>query len=431
MILFSHAFAGMNPLLNDREAEKSSLIKKLELKKLNKMSLDAAELNTFVMKTISEFKLADACSTDLVASLDKARSEHEEYSLIPLEKFLKIIRIHKIIDDVLLNILLKSAKFNDQLQSMEAVIDDEEVDAPVETPDVVTTPTTPVEKDRDLKSFEDYLKRKKAKKCIIENVKQLAGDFRGKDSKKFNFKKTLNAKLRNQKVKSFVSDEVKRELRIAAKHDVDNWTLTLNDYIQKKQSLRTQYPLTRLDERTNFVSLKSSSKPKISHRRRLYEQYSYFQIILMGNVIKKLKERMDSNHIDILVYRRDEQLLETIPLDPMERYRFSVKILQKEMKELTRNSYFAGKAAAYTDILAAAYEIGIVTAIEIDEVAKLEEIWNPKKTLFEKSWTWIKMFGNVATILIPPPFGFIPSLAIVAIEAATKKPEKEEGHTLF
>ena len=151
----------------------------------------------------------------------------------------------------------------------------------------------------------------------------------------------------------------------------------------------------------------------------------------MGNVIKKLKERMDSNHIDILVYRRDEQLLETIPLDPMERYRFAVKILQKEMKELAKNSYFSGKSASYTDLIAAAYETGIVTAVEIDEVAKIEEIWNPKKTFFEKSWTWIKMFGNVATILIPPPFGFIPSIAIVAIEAATKKPEKDEGHTLF
>jgi hypothetical protein len=41
------------------------------------------------------------------------------------------------------------------------------------------------------------------------------------------------------------------------------------------------------------------------------------------------------------------------------------------------------------------------------------------------------MFGSVLAVVIPPPYGFIPSLAIVGIEAVTKQPAQDDQDSLF
>jgi hypothetical protein len=92
----------------------------------------------------------------------------------------------------------------------------------------------------------------------------------------------------------------------------------------------------------------------------------------MGNVIKKLKTRLESPKIEILVYENDETVEEVITLDPMERFRFAIRLLRKEMKLLGTNNYFLGRQPSYTDLMAAAYETGIITALELDQVAELE-----------------------------------------------------------
>jgi hypothetical protein len=78
------------------------------------------------------------------------------------------------------------------------------------------------------------------------------------------------------------------------------------------------------------------------------------------------------------------------------------------------------------------YEVGMIPASELEEVAGLEEIWNPKKTFWQKAQVWVRTLSSVATIAVPPPYGFIPALALVVIEmTAGKKDDNTNDPTVL
>lgn len=215
-------------------------------------------------------------------------------------------------------------------------------------------------------------------------------------------------------------------------NELEKSSLTLSGYSKKVKTLRLQYPLRDARERSDFTSTEVK-KMKSSRRQKLFEQYSDLQIIMMGNVIKKLRARLEYDLVEINGYQNGV-LQETIPLDPMERFRFAIKILRKEMSHISLNSYFNGRSPDYLDLMTASYEIGIIPASELEAVASLEEIWNPKKTFWDKASVWVKLFSSVATIVIPPPYGFIPALVIVVIEATVGKkddPNQNDPSVLF
>ncbi|MFP5459883.1 MAG: hypothetical protein ACLGG7_14190, partial [Bacteriovoracia bacterium] len=239
-------------------------------------------------------------------------------------------------------------------------------------------------------------------------------------------RKKIDVALRER----LISPRAHSEIKEALWDDLPNWNVTLAEYVQKRQFLRTQFPLPDATERSEFVT-ERAGKDKLSHRQRLYLGYTPLQITLMGDVVRKLKQRLESPRIEILVYDYSDEVREVITLEPMERFRFAIRILRKEMKLLSINNYFAGRQPSYTDLMAAAYERGVVTALELDEVAKLEEIWNPTRTFWDKAAVWVRMFGGVLAVVIPPPYGFLPSLAIVAIEAANQDAAQDDQDSLF
>jgi len=140
----------------------------------------------------------------------------------------------------------------------------------------------------------------------------------------------------------------------------------------------------------------------------------------MANLIKNLRQDLESPKMEILITTKEGEVKRR-ELKPMERFRASIRFLRVEMAALSLNTYFDGRSPEFMDLVVAAYEIGLIPAEEVDALAKLEEIWNPKKTFMEKASVWIQTFGSVATIVIPPPYGFIPALALVIIEATTPK----------
>lgn len=205
--------------------------------------------------------------------------------------------------------------------------------------------------------------------------------------------------------------------------------LSLRSYYKKRLSLRIQYPLRDPLETSTFVT-SESKKLKLSRRQKLLNEYSDLQIILMANIIKKLKSRIESPKAEILIYNRENEK-ETISLEPLERFRLAIKLLRKEMAELVLNTYFSGRAPDYMDLMVASYEVGIIPASELEEISSLEEIWSPEKTLWEKSQLWVRTFGTVLTIAIPPPYGFIPVLAIVVIEMTARKNNTNDDPTVI
>jgi len=216
----------------------------------------------------------------------------------------------------------------------------------------------------------------------------------------------------------------------ALRDGIQSWQVSLADYVSKKNFLRVQFPIERPLERSEFVT-NQAGKEKLSHRQRLFLSYTPLQITLMGDVIKKLKMRLESPRIDILVFDDQDEVIESFSLEPMERFRFAIRVLRKEMRLLSTNTYFAGRQPSYTDLMAAAYEKGVITAEELDEVARLEEIWNPRKTLWEKAAVWVRLFSGVVTVVIPPPYGFLPALAIVVIDGMFQQPANDDQDSLF
>ncbi|MES2527090.1 MAG: hypothetical protein V4598_08375 [Bdellovibrionota bacterium] len=219
--------------------------------------------------------------------------------------------------------------------------------------------------------------------------------------------------------KKMITADVYNMLERARAGEVTANFLTLKTYSQKMKSLRLHKPLRDATERSDFVTQKVN-KMKVSHRVKLMEQYSDLQIMMMADVVKRLRTRLEAKKVTITIFGEEEDV-EVITLEPMERFRLAIKLLRKEMKLLSLNTYFNGRTPDYMDLITASYETSLIPAVELKELGGLQEIWNPTKTFWEKASVWIRTFSSVATIAIPAPYGFIPALVLVVIEATVGK----------
>ncbi len=219
--------------------------------------------------------------------------------------------------------------------------------------------------------------------------------------------------------KKIINGQTYLLLERARVNEIGNTLLTLRSYHQKLKSLRLHKPLRDASERSDFVTDKVS-KAKVSRRIRLMETYTDLQIMLMAEVVKRLRSRLEAKKVTIQIEGENEEI-EIITLEPMERFRLAIKLLRKEMKLLSLNTYFNGRSPDYMDIITASYETSLIPAVELNELGGLQEIWNPAKTFWEKASVWVRTFSSVATIAIPPPYGFIPALVLVVIEATVGK----------
>lgn len=362
-------------------------------------------------------KQSQLCSLDI---LDHLRRQLPEVKKSHFHHVLNSLRDQGEIDDVVLGIFLQSWK-------------------------VLESPVTYYPEDdsyTELLDFDEDLRLKKIE--LIETFSERAKTRCFEEAYRLVISelKKLDKKISDQEIGAIITQAYSEKridlytygrLQQLRREKADSWKLSLKDYMQKVQILRKQFPLRDAKEQSSFVTGKAQGS-KESLRQRLYANYSYIQIALMGKLIQSLKTRLDSPKIEILVYDKTKTgVNEVMALPPMERFYFSLAALKTEMHELSINSYFGGQKPSYTDIMTAAYEINIVTAKEIDAVAKLEEIWSPKRTFWDKAQSWIRVASSVASILIPPPYGFIPSLALVVIEGTQSKKSTDNNreHSMF
>jgi hypothetical protein len=360
------------------------------------------EIQTIYQEALRKQDQKKLCAYTLNEDLSQGLRERSPKA--NLESAILILRQENEIDDVVVRILLKAL----EVKSLSVSEKDEEGIFPLAV-DEKTKSILAV-----ITSFENRFSKNT---CFDEAYKNLIGEIL-KINKKTNSTQ-LESFFLTALIEKRISEKVYIGLEQARISGLEVSALSLSSYQQKIRTLRAQYPLRNLLERSHFVALKQK-KLKVSHRQKLFEQYSDIQIIMMGNVIKKLRERLEYDSVEISGYRNGV-LLERMPLEPMERFRFAIKALRKEMAMLAVNTFFNGRAPDYIDLMVASFEIGIIPASELESVASLEEIWNPKKTFWDKAGIWVKAFASVATIAIPPPYGFIPALVVVIIEATANK----------
>jgi len=216
-------------------------------------------------------------------------------------------------------------------------------------------------------------------------------------------------------------------LRIAK---VQTWSLTLKTYLKKLKSVRKQKPLAT-PEYSDFITKKFKDQ-KGPSRKYIYAHYNMEQILLLGNLLLKMKKRLNARSIVIqITYPEGE--IEDIPLNGMQPFRFCLRLLRKEMAELRQHKLFNNVSINYMAILAAAYESGFVPAKDLEELANLEELWNPQRSKWEKATFWAGRFRNVSALLLPAPYGLIPIMAMMVIESTRAKsiPGENQDFNLF
>lgn len=401
--LFSFGvMAGEAPTLRNVREGKSYYSKRsdehLKKRALKRLSLEeTSRLFSAVLKTQKQL-----CAYDL--NQDLQRALRERAIEVNYKGFLYLVRETQEIDDVALGILLKAH----EVKTSPLYDKDEEDIIP---PDVSKT------NESILKLISAFENRFLKGKCFDEAFRNFYQEVLKLDKNLKSYQ--LESLLHQARRQGMIGEELFTSLEQARIHDLQSPALSLASYLQKLKTLRTQYPLRDEKEQSDFVSGKLK-KLKMSRRQKLFESYSDLQIILMGNIIKTLRADLESPKIEILVYDQ-AQVRRTIELEPMERFRFAIKSLRKEMARLSLNTYFNGRSPDYVDLMVASYELGIIPASELEAIASLEEIWSPKRTFWDKAGIWIRTFSSVATIVIPPPYGFIPALAIVVIEATVGK----------
>jgi hypothetical protein len=410
-LMFSwQVFAVSSLLQNDREGASYFISKKSKtvLAKLYE-SHSRLELLATSKDILDSMNPGNVCAASIISKLQRL------YPIDFSKKYLLALRDNNLIDDVALDIILKTYKLKKFKQRFKKR----------------NFKNISVEQKKAiLRSFTSFSKKIERSGCYTQEYRGLFNELKGLDKDKKLKRATIKTYIDFALSSKAITNEDYKLIEVARRGKVNEWRMGLSDYIDKRLKLRRQYPVVAGTQYSSYVTQKIK-KQKISQRIKLYQSYDYIQIVLMGNVIQKLRTRLDSDRIEITVFN-EEVDNEVFMLDPMERFRFAIKILKKEMNELSINTFFNGHRPSYTDLIVASYELGMVHAAEVDEVASLEEIWNPSKTLWEKASIWATSILSVTAALIPPPYGFIPTLAIVAIQASIQSKTKlEYEHSLF
>ncbi len=207
-----------------------------------------------------------------------------------------------------------------------------------------------------------------------------------------------------------------------------NQPLSLKSYLSRKADLRTQRPLQDL-QGSQFAN-------EENRRLHFYNRFNTIQIIHMAEIVKTLRHRINGIiGLELHVKYEDENDNEVIGLTDMEIFRFCLRQMRKDKNELKNNFNFQATTFEYQDLIMAALETGDIAASEVDALYQLEEIWAPNQTFFQRASSWIRIANTVSVIVLPPPFGFIPTLALIAIEAIHGGENQAEfgttEHTLF
>jgi hypothetical protein len=201
-------------------------------------------------------------------------------------------------------------------------------------------------------------------------------------------------------------------------NNVLGWNAYAYSYLDMIETAKDKLAKQRETIATNSFSANYiSRKEKLTQRGRLYKVYSPTQVMIMAGVIEKLAKRMDARRVELVFQygtepgTSDSQIY---VLSPMEQYRVSIKMMKKEMAELMRGDLFAGTGLSYDDIIASAFETGLIKSSELDHILRFEEFWNPKApSRFRTYASFAFSIAGTATFYLPPPWNLMGAVALM------------------
>lgn len=375
--------------VNLRESE-TALIGQKEALKLKERYAGSGALD--IGLELLNDRSINRCATKFVATAGHKLGLN---GVAEMEEFILGLRVSDAIDDVAAELFIKAARIK-----------------PILNHAIAHNNLTAEEEVRALDLYRKQVEEIKGKKyCAEDAYRSIVFELYTGSLK---FKKTLKHINYLALEKKIISEGMFKDFENLRAADVHEWPMTLSKYAANLESIAKKFP-ERKAEQSQTMTKKGKWKGKNSLRQTLHEKFNSTQIYLLADVIKKMKKRLDSKNIQVHINYSKEQT-EIINFSPMEKFRFILKLLRKELATLNNGSLLGGQQATYIDIIAAAYEVGYINSVEIEQLAALEEIWNPQKTTKEKVMFWVKTFGGVASVFLPPPFGFVSVLAIMLID---------------
>lgn len=343
------------------------------------------------LRRIINDKTINRCATKVVSAIQKELNLSGENET---ELAILGLRLDESIDDVAAGILIKAADTNFVAHA------------------IAKNDLTAEEETKAMEIYKGKVADLQNKTlCIEDSFRTLVGKLA---EGSYKFPKNLKHINRLALDKNIIKESDFKILERLRAKKVHEWPITLNTYRTNLDAIAKNFP-GRKKESSKLVTDAGRFKNKTALRQGLYERFNAAQITMLANVVKSLKKRLDSKDVTIHINYVDQES-EIISLSPMEKFRFILKLLRKELALINNSTVIGGKRATYIDIITAAYEVGYISSDEIEQFAALEDIWNPKKTTKEKVMTWVKLFGGVASVLLPPPFGFLSVMAIMLID---------------
>jgi hypothetical protein len=199
--------------------------------------------------------------------------------------------------------------------------------------------------------------------------------------------------------------------------DVSDYLKSLHSLYKKRKNntskYNTFYDLSFLQRR--ILGRKLNNYKGLSPRQYLYTKYNSFQIKKLSSLLNKTINIMNSSNSYIYI-SIDDNFLEDIRIDLSytEKYRLSIKLLNKELSEMQFDNRFMTKPMLI-DILISGVETGIIEPDTFKLLYMMPEFKDDYRNRYKIYIDVVKKIGKYV-ITNTPVVGTISILPIIIIE---------------
>lgn len=202
--------------------------------------------------------------------------------------------------------------------------------------------------------------------------------------------------------------------------------ITLARYLENSKEAKNRYlPKNPSDadlEQNHFSSKLIQWRKGPTYRQSLYYRFNSTQISMIANLMKRTFQRMDASKAEI-TFTHDGSS-ETFEISPMGQYYLARNLLKKDLEDLNRSSLFSGNYVSHEDVVTAALETGLINGKVVDSVLKIDDLWNPEVSQWDKLSRFAMRITGTATLFLPPPYNMISSTALVFLDGIIYRKHK-------
>lgn len=273
--------------------------------------------------------------------------------------------------------------------------------------------------------------------CFLQEYNRAFNKVLGEDgrpSQNLKHFKRLTTRAYEKKIIDLPTFQKIRYLQTESK--INDRTIWLNDYLRiifnaknKMVPLRYSYKPLSIEDEDDFASERIKRFSRITRRKLLYRKYDETQIILLSQVLQKASRRMgvDADTESGRPYISQEftvmnpdggsrTYVETIELDPQSQYNLARRLLRKDVVDLQMMDLFVKQKITHEDVVMAALETGYISLEELEHVVRYDDLWNPLISKYQRISGFIFTVAGYSTFFLPPPWNITASIALGVVD---------------